>query len=220
MKSIAKATVLTALSLCLSFAVIGDGKAVPTVPPNVLKYRVKHAVYGDIGSYSNTIEHEGNQTIVETRVHLKVSVLGIVMHREDAERTERWQDGRLVYFHGVTTKNGDKIEVQGEAQGDRFVIATPKGTVTAPADIHPANPWSGDCIHSDTMMRVDSGAVEKVRVSGGAPSAVKVADETVPTREYQIDGEVQYKIWLDDRNVPVRFSVDDPSGLVTFALDR
>lgn len=220
MKPIAKATLLAVLSLFLSSLVAGDGKAVPTVPPNVLQYRVKHARYGDIGSYSNTIERDGNVTTVETRVHLQVRVLGITMHREDAERTERWQDGRLVYFHGVTTKNGDKIEVQGQAQGDRFVIATPKGTVTAPADIHPANPWSGDCIHSDTMMRVDTGDVERVKVSGGEPSVVKVADESVPTREYKIDGEVEYKVWLDDRNVPVRFSVDDPSGLVTFALDR
>lgn len=220
MKSITKATLLTAMSLSLTCLVIGDGRAVPIVPPNVLQYRVNHAVYGDIGSYSNTIERTTNETIVETRVHLQVRVLGITMHREDAERTERWQGGRLVYFHGVTTKNGDKIEVQGQAQGDRFVIATPHGILTAPADIHPANPWSGDCIHSDTMMRVDTGDVERVKVSGGEPSAVKVADETVPAREYQIDGEVQYKIWLDDRNVPVRFSVDDPTGLVTFALDR
>jgi hypothetical protein len=218
MTHFAKSALVTALALAFAIAVVGDGRAVPTVPANVLQYRVKHAVYGDIGSYSNTIEHNGDETTVETRVHLKVSVLGMVMHREDAERTERWQGKRLVYFHGVTTKNGDRLEVTGQAEGNGFVIATPKGTVTAPADVHPANPWSGDCIQSDTMMRVDTGVVERVKVSGGQETDVKVANQTVPVREYKIDGEVQYKVWLDDRNVPVRFSVDDPSGLVTFAL--
>ncbi len=187
----------------------------------VLRYRVKHAIYGDIGTYSNTVEQTGGTTTVLTEAHFKVSLLGIVLHREDAQRQERWRGDRLVFFHGVTTKNGQPLEVRGEARGDSFVIASPRGTITAPADIHPANPWSANFLGSDTMMRVDTGAIEPVRVSGGAETSVTINGATLRTRQYEIDGKTRYKIWLSEpEQVPVMFSVDDDSGEVTFTLVR
>lgn len=149
-----------------------NGAAVPAV--QVLRYHVKHAIYGDIGIYSNTVEQTDGATTVLTEAHFRASLLGIVVHREEARREERWRGDRLVFFHGVTTKNGQPLEVRGEARGDSFVIASPRGTVTASADIHPANPWSANFLGSDTMMRVDTGAIEPVRVSGGAETSVTI----------------------------------------------
>jgi hypothetical protein len=196
-----------------------NGAAVPAV--QVLRYHVKHAIYGDIGIYSNTVEQTDGTTTVLTEARFRVSLLGIVVHREEAQREERWHGDRLVFFHGVTTKNGQPLEVRGEARGDSFVIASPRGTVTAPADIHPANPWSANFLGSDTMMRVDTGAIEPVRVSGGAETSVTVNGATLRTRQYEIDGKTRYKIWLSEpEQVPVMFSVDDDSGEVTFTLAR
>lgn len=195
------------------------GAALPTA--EVLRYTIKHSVYGDIGIYSNTVERSGDITTVLTRSHIKVSVLGIVLHREDAQRQERWRGGRLIYFHGVTTKNGRALEVSGEAKGDSFVIASPRGTVAAPADIRPANPWSANFIGSGTMMRVDTGAVEPVHVSGGDETSVTVGGASLPTREYEIDGQTRYQVWLSEpQQVPVKFTIDDDSGKVTFTLAR
>jgi hypothetical protein len=202
-------------------AMLADDGAAVSAGTHVLRYRVKHSTYGDIGTYSNTVEQTGDTTTVQTEAHFKVSLLGIVLHREDAQRTERWREGRLVYFHGVTTTNGQKLELQGEARGDAFIIESPHGMVSAPADVHPANPWSANFLGSDTMMRVDTGVIEPVRVSGGAPETVTIDGATLPTREYEIDGKSHYKIWLSDaEQVPVMFSVDDNSGKVTFTLAR
>jgi len=183
--------------------------------------RVKHARYGDIGTYSNTVERDGDTTTVLTEVHLKVSLLGIVLHREDAQRQERWRANRLVFFHGVTTTNGKPLEISGEARGSGFVIASPHGTQTAPPDIHPANPWSANFLQSATMMHVDTGVVEPVRVTGGAEANVTLDGASLPTRRYEIDGTTRYRIWLSEaEQVPVMFSVDDDTGLVTFTLAR
>jgi hypothetical protein len=195
------------------------GAAVPTA--EVLRYTVKHAIYGDIGTYSNVVERSGDTTTVRTEAHFKVSMLGIVLHREDADRQERWRDGRLISFHSVTVTNGRKLEVSGEAEGDRFVIASPRGAVAAPADIHPGNPWSANFIGSDTMMRVDTGAVEPVHVSGGGETLVAVGGAKLPAREYEISGRTHYQVWLSEpQQVPVKFTVDDDSGVVTFTLAR
>jgi Family of unknown function (DUF6134) len=187
----------------------------------VLRYSVKHAVYGDIGTYTNVVERSGGDTTVLTEAHFKVSLLGIVLHREDAQRQERWRGGRLIFFHGVTIKNGQRLEVRGEAEGDGFVIDSPRGTVTAPADIRPANPWSASFLGSDTMMRVDTGAVEPVRISGGGETTVAVDGARLAAREYEISGRTRYQVWLSEpQQVPVKFTVDDDSGVVTFTLAR
>src|SRR5260370_10832 len=67
-------------------------------------YRVTHSVFGDIGTYTNTVEPNRDGITVETRVHFEGKMLGVRMYREEAERIERWQGDRLGSFHCVTGK--------------------------------------------------------------------------------------------------------------------
>ena len=205
--------VLGAAALCLALA-----GAASAASPIQLVYRVDHSVFGNIGTYSNTVETAGATTTVLTKAHFLVRMLGIVMHHEDATRTERWNGNRLVYFHSVTDKGSGPIEVTGEASAGGFVIRSPKGTVTAPAAVHPANPWSPNFLASHTMMRVDTGKIEPVNISGGGEAPVKLDGQTVFAREYEVDGTTRYRVWIDGRGVPVQFSVDDKTGKVTFTL--
>jgi hypothetical protein len=188
--------------------------------PRELIYNVKHSVFGDIGTYSNLIEASGAVITIKTTAHFLVKALGVGLHREDAQRVEQWQGNRLVFFHGITVKNGDKTEVQGEAKGNNFVITSPLGTVNAPASVKPANPWSSRSIDSNEMMRVDNGKVEKVTVSGGGQTNVSVDGASTTAKEYDITGSTRYKIWIDSHDVPVMFMVDDDSGQVTFTLKK
>jgi hypothetical protein len=183
-------------------------------------YRVNHSVFGEIGTYSNTVEPSRDGITVKTRAHFEVKMLGVRMHREDAERTEYWQGNRLVSFHSVTDKGDGPMEVKGEARGNSFVITSPQGTITAPWSVHPANPWSSNFLHSNTMMRPDSGKLEQVRIGGGQETAVKLDGATVPAVKYDIDGNTKYTVWLDSRGVPVEFVVDDDTGKVTFTLAK
>jgi Family of unknown function (DUF6134) len=185
-----------------------------------LRYQVQHSKFGNIGTYTNVVQTAGEVTTVRTSVHLLVKMLGVGLHREDAERTERWLSGRLVSFVGTTKKNDDTIEVKGAASGNDFVITSPLGTFTAPATVQPANPWSAKCLNSTTMMRVDDGKIERVRVSGGSETTVAIDGATIPARQYQIEGETRYKVWIDQHDIPVKFAVDDDSGEVTFTLEK
>jgi hypothetical protein len=184
----------------------------------MLRYQVVHAVYGEIGSYSNLIDRTGDEISVRNEVHLKVSVLGITLHREDGERTERWKGDRLVEFHGRTVTNGDSTEVSGQAQGDQFAVTTAQTTILAPADVRPSNPWSGRILKSNHLLRSDSGRVEQISVSAPVAELVTINNLPVSTRRFAISSNPAYQIWLDEDDVPVMFSVDDESGLVTFTL--
>jgi hypothetical protein len=196
------------------------GSAAADTPAEFI-YRVSHSVFGDIGTYANTVEPGRDGTTVQTQAHFQVSMLGVRVHREDAQRTERWQGDRLVSFHGVTDKGDGPTEVKGEARGNSFVITSSKdGTIVAPASVHPANPWSANFLSSNTMMRPDSGKLEQVRIGGGQETTVKIDGATVSTVKFEIDGSTRYIVWLDGRGVPVQFVVDDDTGKVTFTLAK
>ena len=183
-------------------------------------YHVNHSVFGDIGTYTNTVEPTRDGVTVKTQAHFEVKMLGVRVHREDAERTEHWQGNRLVAFRGVTDKGDGPVEVKGEANGNSFIITSPQGTTRAPWSVHPANPWSSSFLHSNTMMRPDTGKLEQVRIGSGQETAVKLDSANIPAVKYELDGSTKYTVWLDDRGVPVKFLVDDDTGKVTFTLTK
>jgi uncharacterized protein DUF6134 len=202
-------------------AVAGLGPAAAAGAQQQLTYKVTHSLFGEVGTYTNTIEPAGNDVKVETAAHLKVTVLGATLYSEDAQRTEVWQGNRLVAFHGRTSKdNNPPIEVNGTARDGHFVIYAPSGIETAPASIHPANPWSANFIGTQAMMRPDTGKVEQVHVLGGYQSTVTIDGVDVPARKYNIVGSTRYSVWLDEHNLPIQFRADDDSGRVTFTLTR
>jgi hypothetical protein len=209
-------TILSVLTVAIFYTVASAA----STSTEQLRYRVRHSMFGNIGTYTNIVQSVGDMTTVRTSAHFLVTLLGVGLHREDAERTERWQAGRLMSFIGTTKTNDKTMEVKGEATGDGFVIMSPLGTFTAPATVQPANPWSAKCLNSTTMMRVDNGKIEQVRVAGGAETTVAINGATIPARQYQIDGATRYKIWIDQHGIPVMFAVDDDSGEVTFTLEK
>ena len=222
-RSAPSASLKQALTLAAIVGVLAAGPvtsiAVAETPAQFI-YRVSHSTFGDIGSYSNTVEPSQDGTTIQTRAHFEVSMLGVRMFREEATRTERWQGNRLVSFHGVTDKGDGPVEVRGEAHGNGFVITSSQGTVTAPASVHPANPWSNNFLTSNTMMRPDSGKVEQVRIGSGQETTVKIDGATISAVKFEIDGSTKYTVWLDGRGVPVKFVADDDTGKVTFTLAR
>jgi hypothetical protein len=206
----------------LALLAAGAGHPAPAFADSVrqLVYSVKHSVFGDIGSYTNVIEQSGAIITIKTTAHFLVTAMGVGLHREDAQRTEQWQGDRLMAFHGITKKNGDTTEIQGKAEGTNFVIQSPLGTITAPGSIKPANPWSSRSLDSTTMMRVDNGKVEQVKISGGNETNVTIDGASITAKQFEIRGSTHYKIWIDQHDIPVMFVVDDDSGQVTFTLKK
>lgn len=173
----------------------------------IYQYAVEHPTFGHIGTYTNFVERSGDRTRVESILHVAIRLLGIVVYRQDATRTEEWRGNRLVAFHGVTTTNGKSLDVSGQARGDTFVISSPDGTTLAPADVRPSNPWSPNVLNARVMMSTKSGKIEDVRISGGNKVPVTLDGKTEVLHQYLIDGRKRGMVWLDDRGVPIAFRI-------------
>lgn len=184
----------------------------------VLEYRVQHPTYGDIGTYTNIIDRDGNDVRVQTKLHIAVKILGITMFHQEAQRVERWHDDRFVGFDGLTVTNGDKQQVHGEARGGNFVITTDKGTVLAPGNVRPSNPWSPMVLDGRLLMSTRNGEVLPARVTGGRQETVAVNGNTQRVYQYEVDTDKRQFVWFDERGVPVAFRTEERGTPVDFVL--
>jgi len=189
--------VLAVLFAAVAGPVAADGA------PLVYEYRVKHPTYGNIGTYTNIIERSADGVRVQTIVRIAVKIFGATIYREEADRIEQWKAGRLVYFHGTTKKDGKRLEVTGEARGNEFVVAGPEGTFVAPADVQPPNPWSIDCLKSDSMISSLTGKVYPARIAPDGEETVTIDGQAHRTRKFAVDTDRPHVIWFDERGIPV-----------------
>ncbi len=184
----------------------------------VYEYHIEHPRYGDIGTYRNVIKQDASGSQISTELRIAVRILGIVVYRENANRSEEWSGGRLVRFDGVTETNGSKIELHGEAKGDQFVMTTPNGTITAPANVHPSNPWAQTVLDTNIMMSAKTGRVEQVNVSGPAVANVTFDGKDLRLHQYEIDGTKRQFVWFDDHGVPFAMRTEEDGATVDFVL--
>jgi hypothetical protein len=184
------------------------------------EYRVIHPTYGNIGTYTNLVERVGDDTQVTSDLHIAVRVLGIVVYRQEAQRSERWQGEKLISFDSVTVTNGEPIKVHGEAHDGGFAITGPAGTVMAPASIHPSNPWSEMVLNAKMMMSTRTGQVLPVHVSGGETEPVALAGTTLRLHQYEIVSDKHQFVWFDDSGTPIAFRTAEHGSPVDFVLER
>lgn len=206
--------------LALGIGWPASSAADPLLPtsPQILEYKIRHALYGEIGTYFNVIETSGDTIDVRSSLRIAVKFLGLAMYSEEAERSERWVGDRLVAFNSVTRKNGERIEVTGEARDNAFVIKAPWGTAEAPADVRPSNPWSAKVLAPATVMSTTTGRLFQPRVRISAEELTMLDGQRRKLRQYEIVTDKREFVWLDEQDVPVVFGTDDDGARVEFVL--
>ena len=157
-------------------------------------YTVRHAKYGVIGVYSRTVEDGGGETRARSHLQIQVKMMGITMHREIADQSETWRDGRLMTIQSDTLVNGKDMKVSGQAHGDHFAITTGDGVVMAPADVAASDPWS--------FSHTGHGAQVVAR-------HFHVGTATQPNK---------WEVWLETDGLPVKFRSFDHGAAVDFTL--
>jgi hypothetical protein len=184
-------------------------------------YAVTHSRYGAIGTYDRVFTESGGVTQANSHLRIAVKVLGLVVHREDADTTETWRGGRLTSFDSTTTVNGKPIKVTGEARGGQFVVNTPTGVETAPPDVAPTDPSGFARTGRAEVVSLKSGRLDKVDVTGGEMQSVALRGASVDARHYRVSTAAQpnkWEVWLDSNGLPVKFRSQEHGDFVDFVL--
>lgn len=185
----------------------------------VLTYNVEHPTYGNIGIYTNTVSQDGNAADVRTDLHIAVKVIGIQLFHQDATREERWSNEHLVSFQSTTDDNGTKIGVTGAVDGTNFVIhSTANGTLTAPPQVHPSNPWAPFILQTDTMMSTKTGKITPVVVKDTGEVTMTFDGRAQHVHQWFIDDDKHQVVWIDDRGTVVAFQTNEQGSPINFVL--
>lgn len=184
-----------------------------------LTYNVESPTYGIIGTYTNIISQNRDSADVRSDLHVAVKLVGIPLFHQDATREERWQHHRLVAFQSVTDDNGREISVTGQAEGDRFVIhSTSNGTLSAPAQVHPSNPWSPFLLQNGTMMSTKTGRLTSDVVKDVGEVQTTLDGRTMRVHQWSVDDVKHQVVWIDGRGVIVAFQTEENGHTINFVL--
>ncbi len=194
------------------------GCARAEAPAGTYRYGITHPSFGDIGVYTNIITRDGDRVIVATTLEVEVSLLYLVVHHVEAERTQTWRDGRLMGYDSRTVRNGEEIRVRGRAVDDAFVIERPRGRALLPPDVFPTNPWSIQITRATSVMASENGELRNLWVIEGAKQRLEIKGEPRTARHFRVRGDMEQDIWYDDNDVPVKFIYSMGEDRVTFTL--
>jgi hypothetical protein len=184
----------------------------------ICTYTVIHPIYGEIGTFTHSMERNAETMRISTRLRIAVTLLGIVAYREESDGTEILDGDRLVSLQNVLNKDGRHLEVHGEAQGDQFVVTGAMGTATAPSSISPSDPWLLKRTGDQMVVSTATGRIVNVKVSGGEDEKVSVDGAVVQARHFVVVGDKRQEIWLDGRDIPVMFRTMENGTPIDFIM--
>jgi len=147
-----------------------------------------------------------------------VRFLGVVAYREEADTTEVLRGNRLVLLQSVTDKDGRHLEVHGEAKGDQFMVNATTGSYAAPATIAPSDPWLLKRTGEELVVSTATGKMVNVQISGGEYDTVSMGGVSVPARHYIVNGDKRQEVWLDNREIPIKFRSIENGTPIDFVL--
>ena len=184
----------------------------------VYVYSIIHPFYGEIGTFTDTIERTSEITRINSRLRVAVSLLGIVVYRQESDITEIMRGARLVSLQSVTDKDGVRAEVHGKAQGSQFLVNATAGAFAGPATIAPSDPWLVKGVGKGTVVFTDTGRIVPVNISGGDYEMVSLNGVAVSARHFIVMGEKRQDVWLDGREMPIKFRVTEQGSPIDFLL--
>ncbi len=186
----------------------------------VYTYSVVHPFYGEIGTLTDAIERSPGATRIDARLRIAVELLGIVVYRQESDTTEIMQGSRLISLQSVSNKDGRRVEVHGEAQGDQFVVNATAGSFAGPSSIAPSDPWVLTRTGDPTVVYTDTGRIINLHISGGDYESVSVNGASVSARHFIVMGDKRQEVWLDDRGTPVKFRSFEDGTPIDFVLQN
>ena len=182
--------------------------------PQVYTYSVVHPIYGEIGTFTDTIDRNPDAMRIDAHLRVAVKFLGVVAYREESDTTEVLRGNRLMSLQSVTEKDGRHLEVHGEARGDQFMVNATSGSYAAPATITPSDPWLLKRTGQELVVSTSTGKMVTVQISGGDYETVPLNGASVSARHYVVDADKRQEVWLDNRDVPVKFrSMENGTGI-------
>ncbi len=211
----------TGLRIGAAMLIAALSPAVARATPATYRYAITSHQFGAIGAYERSDDRVDGLDRAQSKLRIVVRVLGIPVYREQVDESETWRGGRLIAFESRSTVGAKTMVVHGELRDGRLQVTTPRGTSFAPPGTVAADPWSCRKLGPATVVTIKTGEILRIDVTGGETERVSVNGVSTSTRHYTVSTAGRpnwWQIWLDPRDVPVRFRSLEHGRTIDFAL--
>lgn len=171
---------------------------VPRVPPPPIRFDVVRDG-SVIGEHRVDFKRADRGYSAETRIDIKVQILGVTAFEYHHRSTEVWRNDRLQTFHSETSDDGSDFFVDGRATADGFEMTNRKGSESAPADVMVASFWTPAIPQQRQLIDPQRGRLKDQQLLGVDTFTVDVAGTPVATTRYRVSGVSDGWVAYDDQ---------------------
>lgn len=187
--------------------------------PGTYHYRIRHALFGDIGEHRITVRREDGALIVEHTAELAIELLRVTAFKRQSHYREVWRDDRLVAFEGLTVDNGERFPVSAQAEGEQLMIEGSAGRTLAPAATVPSQPSLANLEGRTSFMDIKTGALLEATVMYAGRVFLDLAGAQVATDEFAIEGELEQQVWYDATGIFAQWRMWRQGAAITLTRD-
>jgi hypothetical protein len=171
----------------------------------------------EVGSHVIRFHGDGPQIRVDiqTRINVRLPLLGLSVYHFDHEGHEVWRDGSLVALESVTDDDGETKVLKVRREAGVLRIEGSSGAHASDAAIMPASLWHPDLVTRGMLLNTLDGHEMPVSVTEQGSDEVPVGDTTVMARHFLVSGGLNRELWYDAKGVLVKvaFAASDDSRI-------
>lgn len=153
-----------------------------------------------MGTHVIRFDRDGDRLIAETEVDLEVSFGPVIFFRYEHEAREVWIDGELVEFASRTLKDGNRLEVDAEREGDMLAIEGETYeedpiALSLPASLALSSHWRGYDASADAIFNTETGEEMPVEIEELGTETVSVGGREIEARRIRVVGSLALDLW-------------------------
>jgi hypothetical protein len=156
----------------------------------------------EIGYHDFRLRPEADRLVLDSKARFNVKVLFFNAYTYAHDSREIWEGGCLTSLKARTDDNGQKSEVQGALDGDRFRVQTAEQQATLPRCTMSFAYWNPAMLGEARLLNAQTGRYLPVSAEELARESLLAAGRRVEARRYALetpDGRIDLWYGDDDR---------------------
>ena len=151
-----------------------------------------------VGQHVTTFLQDGSDLTVESKMNLKITLLGITVYSFDYMSLEKWSDGVLSSLDVDVEDGADQFKISSLLNSEGLTIISPSGTITARGPIISTNHWNADIVMQSRVLNTLTGKINHVKLISKGEERISIKDGYIMATRYDYSGELtDTSVWYD-----------------------
>jgi len=150
----------------------------------------------EIGSHVFRLEQQQDRKLLKSEAQFDVRFLFFTAFSYQHRNYEEWADDCLLEIDARTVTNGKTQVVEGEKEGDAFVVETDSDSAKLPGCVMTFAYWNPDFLSEPRLLNPQTGEFLDVDVTPQSTETVTVRGESRQAKRYDLKAkDMQLSVW-------------------------